>query len=487
MSGKPVVCAAATLGSWGLVLLLLGLPASGAASAVSMADPLRVEARVGPPSLVSAEADWERFCAVLPSWPPATRQELGQLALCNNKRLKIALASLQAQAARHGQSIAAGLPTVSLVTSANARNTQSFPIDNRSELLVQGDQDRLRKTGLSLSLPIPLSGAVTAGIASAHELVSSASWEVQEQMDTVLVDVLRAIFELHLAQALTDVYQSGRALAQESAQIARRREVGGVASQAEVLQAEAAAARSEMDLRRAQEDLFVKQAALASVLALPPEQVARWQLEAAHMGLRVRPLSEQETALDRPAYRRPAMEAVQAKLRAAEHRRSQVRREGWLTASVTAGLAQQTQRNRGLLTQSGLEKTVGLTVAVPIFEGFARHYKVDEASAQLESLQQESEDLRIRIHAEVTQNRAVLMQEDDFKTKAERYLSLSQASHQAALQRYRKGLADIMEVVNAQRELINARAEHLQASTRLAIAQLRVNRDQGRLHEEFRP
>jgi outer membrane protein len=230
-----------------------------------------------------------------------------------------------------------------------------------------------------------------------------------------------------------------------------------------------------------------KQAALAAVLALPPEQVARWRLEATQMGLRVRPLSEQESALDRPAYRRPAIEAIQAKLRAAEHRRSQVRREGWPTASITAGLAQQTQRNRGLLTQSGLEKTVGLTVAVPIFEGFARHYKVNEASAQIESLQQESEDLELRVQAEAAQNRAVLNQEEAFKTQAERYLTLSQASHQAAQQRYRKGLADIMEVINAQRELINARSEHLQASVRLAIAQLRVNRDQGRLHEEFRP
>ena len=470
-----------------MLMLLPGLPSSLWASAASMADPLGVEAKVAPPSQVSAEADWDRFCELVPTWPPATRQELGQMALCRNKRLKITLASLQAQVARHGQSIAAGLPTANLSSSANARNTQSFSINNRPELTVQGDQDRLRKNALSVSMPIALSGALAAGVASAHELVRSASWEVQEQIDTVLAEVLRASFELYLAQALIKVYQSGRALAQESAQIARRREAGGIASQAEVLQAEAAAARSEIELRRAQEDLLAKQAALATVLALPPEQVARWRLEAAHMGLRIRALSEQESALDRPAYRRPALEAIEAKLRAAEHRRSQVRREGWVTASITAGLAQQTQRNRGLLTQSGLEKTLGLTVAVPIFEGFARHYKVDEASAQIQSLQQESEDLQARVHAEAVQNRALLTQEEAFKTQAERYLTLSQASHLAAQQRYRRGLADIMEVINAQRELINARSEHLQASTRLAMAQLRVNRDQGRLHEEFWP
>ena len=486
MSGKPNPCAGAIFGTWA-ALLLLGLPASGWAGAGSIADPLGVEAKIAPPSLVSAEADWERFCVVLPPWPPATRQELGQLALCRNKRLKLTLASMQAQVARHGQSIAAGFPTASLSSSVNARNTESFPINNRPELLVQGDRDRLHKTALSVSVPIPLSGALAAGVASAHELVRSASWEVQEQIDTVLADALRASFELYLAQALIEVYDSGRALSRESAQIARRREAGGMASQAEVLQAEAAAARSEIELRRAQEDLLVKQAALAAVLALPPEQVAGWRLETAHMGLRARPLDQQEPALDRPVYRRPAMEAVLAKLRAAEHRRNQVRREGWVTASVTAALAQQTQNNRGLLTQSGLEKSVGLTVAVPIFEGFARHYKVDEASAQLESLHQESEDLRIRIHAEVTQNRTLLMQEEAFKAQAERYLSLSQASHQAAQQRYRKGLAEVMEVINAQRELINARSEHLQASVRLAIAQLRVYRDEGRLYEEFRP
>ncbi|PUE49514.1 hypothetical protein B9Z45_15695 [Limnohabitans sp. 2KL-17] len=469
------------------ISLCLGLPAGTWAGPGNLADPLGVESRTSPPDLGSAVTDWDQFCATLPAWPPATRQQFGQLALCRNNRLKITLASLQAQVARHGQSISAGLPTASLTSSRSGRNTEAFRIDNRPELLVRGDQERLRKTALSVSVPIPLSGAVAAGIQSAHELVRAASWEVQEQVDTLLAETLKASFELYLAQAMIDVYQSGQELAQESAKIARGREAGGTASLSEVLQAEAASAKSKIDQLRARESLQLKQAALASLLALAPEQVSSWQIDAADIGLRVRPNLDEAPAVDYLAQRRPAMEAVLAKLRAADHRSSQVRREGWFTASVTAGLAQQNQSNRGLITQSGLEKSVGLAVTVPIFEGFARHYKVDEAGAQLEGLRQESEELRLRLESEVGQNRALLIQEVALKTHAELYLSLSQASHQAAQQRYRKGLAEVSEVINAQRELINARSEHLQSSVRLAIAQLRVNRDEGHLLEEYRP
>jgi outer membrane protein len=467
--------------------LYLGLPAGTWAGSARLGDPLGVESRTLPPDLGMAVSDWEQFCADLPAWPPATRLQFGQLALCRNNRLKITLASLQAQVARHGQSISAGLPTASLTSSANARNTASFPINNRPELLVQGDRDRLRKTALSVSVPIPISGAVAAGIQSAHELVRAASWEVQEQIDTLLSDTLKASFELYLAQAMIGIYQSGQELAQDSAKIARGRETGGMASLSEVLQAEAASAKSKIDLLRAHESLQLKQAALASLLALAPEQVSNWRVEAADIGLRVRPDWDKASAVDQLAQRRPAMEAVLAKLRSADHRRSQVRRDGWFTASVTVGLAQQNQSNRGLTTQSGLEKSVGFAVNVPIFEGFARHYKVDEADAQLEGLRQESEELRLRLESEVAQNRALLIQEVALKTHAELYLSLSQGSHQAAQQRYRKGLAEVSEVINAQRELINARSEHLQSSVRLSIAQLRVHRDEGRLLEEFRP
>jgi outer membrane protein len=395
------------------------------------------------------------------------------------------MAAMRIQSARYGASIAAHLPLLGINAQRNIRQTEGFNVSGRPELRTQGDNDHLKKAGLVLSMPLFSSGALLAGTRAAQQAAQAAAWDVQEQTDGLIMDTLKAYYELYLAQSLVAVYESGRALSLESTRVAQQREQGGVSSRAEVFQATAALARADIEYIRALEDAEAKRVILASALAVPPEQLARLRID--HEQIKVfMPVGSRhsESGLDL-TYQRPLYASALAKVEAARHRLEQVTREGRPSVSLAASLSQQNQSNRGIAVQSGLERTLGLTMNIPIFEGFSRTYKVIEAQSQMDAVSQESEDIRIRIDSEITQNRILLRQEINILKNASEYQRVAMASQQSAMERYKKGLTGLVDLINAQRELISAQSEYLQSSVRILMAQLRVIRDEGKLYQEL--
>jgi len=101
---------------------------------------------------------------------------------------------------------------------------------------------------------------------------------------------------------------------------------------------------------------------------------------------------------------------------------------------------------------------VGVTVEVPIFDGFARREKVRLAEADLRAAESElsgSRDAAVR---------EVWKAHTDFKTalckqeSAAKLLIAAENAYAAVLASYRNGLSTYVEVVNAQRNVTSARS-----------------------------
>lgn len=445
-------------------------------------DPLNTLTDVTPPQIGNGVSGWGEFCDAIPNWRRLSRKDALYVALCRNAKIQGSIEALKVFSARHGQSIAANLPSITVNSVQSSRDTASFFIDNRPELKVQGDAERTNKSGVSVSLPIFSSGAMVAAMQSTSHSVRAAALDVQEQADSLIVDTLAAYYEFYLAKALIEVYQHGLSIALQAADVSQRREGGGVGSRSEVLQAESALARAEIDLRRARDEMQSKRIALAALLSIDPEYLLETQIDAAEISddfsVPRHFMNVQDLIQSRPAYA-----SASARFEAAGYRTVQIKREGLPSISLTAGVADQSIENRKITTQSGTEKTFGITLSVPLFEGFGRTYKVREASAQTEVARQEMNAIHVRVESEINQNRTSLLQELEQQQYTQRYVEVSRASHKAALQRYRKGLAELIEVLNAQRELINAESERLRSSVKLIVARMKVQRDQGELSE----
>jgi len=424
--------------------------------------------------------EWEKGCELRPRAETLSRREAAQMALCRNPQLQGSIQAMKVQAARYGQTIAVNFPSLSLQSSHNTRNTADV------SSAVPGHAERIRKTGLYVSMPVFSSGASLSATDSAARTLRAAAMDVQEQVDNVLVNTLLAYYDVYLAQELIVVYENGRSIAQKSVEISTKRATGGIGSYSEVLQAEALLARAEIDLRRAREDLIAKRVALAALMSVPPAELSGGYIskkEIAFSGVSVPPGSEIDAADLINA--RPVYAAAQFRHEASTFRVEQTKREGLPSVALTAGVANQRAINRGVLMEDGPEKTLGVTLTIPIFDGFGRTYKVRESSAAKEVARQDMLAVKDRVAGEIVQNQLSYRQESDLAQYADAYLKASRASHEASLQRYRKGLAEIIEVLNAQRELTNADAEHLRSSIRLIEARVKVNRDHGRLTAEF--
>jgi outer membrane protein TolC len=99
-----------------------------------------------------------------------------------------------------------------------------------------------------------------------------------------------------------------------------------------------------------------------------------------------------------------------------------------------------------------------LTVSVPIFDGFARRYKLDAAAANLRASESELAGARDGAVREVwkayTDFRTSLRKQDS----AARLVTASQNAFDAVLESYRNGLSTYPEILSAQRNLTAARS-----------------------------
>lgn len=82
--------------------------------------------------------------------------------------------------------------------------------------------------------------------------------------------------------------------------------------------------------------------------------------------------------------RHPAIQQARAKWRADQEKITVTRSEGLPTADLTAHISENGFPNQGLSTINQTSRDIGITVSIPLFEGFSRTYKIMEARAQAE-------------------------------------------------------------------------------------------------------
>ncbi len=120
-------------------------------------------------------------------------------------------------------------------------------------------------------------------------------------------------------------------------------------------------------------------------------------------------------------------------------------------------------------------------LTIPIFDGFSRTYKVQGEQAQVEQKEAELADTEHQILMEVVKEHADasaalknLKASDDLLKAAQSALAVSQ-------RKYDKRAADILEVLNTQSALADARQERIRCLAEWRSARLRLLASVGQL------
>jgi len=231
--------------------------------------------------------------------------------------------------------------------------------------------------------------------------------------------------------------------------LARDRKASGLGAGIEVVRAEVQAQSVRQRLIVAEQEAAKEKLALARAIGLPLGQ--RFRLSDPMPFAPAVPLTVEE-AVERAWAGRPDLKAAQARVEAAEKLRQAAQGEGLPSLAATADYGAIGNDVPGALGTY----TVGAALRVPVFEGGRVQARVREAQARVDQERARLADLRARIYYEVQAVFLDLKAASERVSVAEGALALAREQLQQAKDRFAAGVADNLEVVQAQEALADA-------------------------------
>src|SRR5881396_200203 len=304
-------------------------------------------------------------------------------------------------------------------------------------------------------------GERKAGVTMARESLMMANVGFNATHQQIVFTVTRRFYELNTARQKVEVAESSVRAAQTVAQSAQARFDNGLGTKPEVLQAEQQSAQAAFDLEAARGTLSDAQVAFVESLGILPTT----KLQVA--GVSEKPLSEYsgdtlEELIQRALSQRPDLVAKLANLRArrAEVRKAHAAYYPKVALNANAGWTELDVRAKSSPYFGGNEPVygAGISVELPLFDGFARRKKLRIAESELRGAEDEMAHSRDSVIREVWKART------DFETSlrkqesAAKLVAAAESAFAASLEAYQHGLGTYVDVVNAQRNLTAARS-----------------------------
>ena len=402
--------------------------------------------------------------------------EAVDLALCNNSRIKAAWAAIKVQAATVGTARAAYLPTLS--GSASRR-------EDKTRYPGSGLESRTIDTS-------PLNGAANwrlfdfggrgANLEAANQALAAALATHDAVLQKTLAAVIQAYFDAQVTRAAWGAKEKNEVIAQSTLDTARRREARGAGATGETLQAATALARTTLEKNRALGSFRKALSVLIYEIGVEPSTrvILADDLE--------EPPRLAADGLDRwlqvARKHHPALAAARAELEAAQYRVTTTRSEGLPSIDFTANYYENGRLDQSATLSRSQESVVGITLTFPIFDGFSRTYKVRGAEAQVEQKGVELQDSERQILMEVVKAHADARSAVDNLEASGQLLTVAQEALNSSKRKYEKGAADILEILNTQTALADARQERIRSLAEWRSARLRLLASAGSLGRE---
>lgn len=415
------------------------------------------------------------------------------LALCGNPQVRAVWAAIKVQSAALGEAKASSLPTVNF-SAGTVRDETRYPGSPLEKNLQKGET-----ASASFAWRVWDFGSRAANQRAAQQLLEAALFSHDALLQKLLGNVVASYFDVQTTRAAWLARQQTEALAQTTLEISKRRQNQGVGAPSDTLQAATALAKARLERSRARGAYDKAQAVLVNLTGLPKQSevvVSEVVAEAVVSEVVAEAVGEAESEaaqrrvdelkgdlgqwLER-AMDHPSVLAARAQLAAAQERVQSAQAEGAPTVDFNTSYYQNGRPTQGLSGSQTIQSIASLTLNVPVFEGFARTYKVRGAQALAEQRSAELQDSERQILLEVVRTHADAVASLDnlaASVDLQRWALEAAASVQ---RRYERGVSDILEMITAQAALADARQERIRALAEWQSARLRLLASSGAL------
>lgn len=382
--------------------------------------------------------------------------------LCHNPDTKSAFLSLLADADTLGASYSAYFPEIS--ASLSASRSGSISAESKSKSIS-------RSSGISASWTLYDFGQREMTLENAERGLAISGLSYSSTMQGVIASSLGAYFSLLTAQNALDVARESERYAKESFEAASLKHKLGLAPLVDKLQAKTSYEQFRLSIEQAENQLALAKASLASLMGLPVDsdlQVA----ELNDSNLTVDPFSGKVRELiDSAKQRRVDLKSKQLSLENAKTSLRALKRGQLATVSASADMGLDDIDMFNSSTERS--QSIGVSVSIPIFNGFQNTYNRRVAEINLKAQEQQLQRTELDIEKDVLQswnNYQTAKQSWDISW--DQIATASQLKN-IALGRYKEGVGSILEVLNAQNQYRGALQSQL--TTRLSLLTTRID------------
>lgn len=420
-------------------------------------------------------------CAAPPA-RPLTLPDLVDIALCANPATAVAYAASRSAAANVGIARAADLPSLSATVGPTLNRTdyigsQTFTTAGGFSFGATSNQTDFGGTAsLALNYLLFDFGGRAARIDTARQQQAAALAQVADTAQGVALTTITAYDSLLANTGAVTAAQATIRFNRSSFDLADAKRRAGVATPADTLQARTALAQAELTLAQAQGNARTAAGQLAVAIGAPPTTVLNLAPSPALGSADV--LTRDVTTLIADAERlRPDLATARANSQAAV---AQVRAA---RSDLKPSVGVSVQDNLGYANSStdSNRASVGLTVSLPLFDGYGRTYRVAQARAEADRqaalLEQTRQQAGLDVYTQATALRTAIQ----VLATARELINSATASADIAQGRFKAGVGTFTDLLNAQNALANARQQLVNADFGVRDAQARLARAVGQI------
>jgi outer membrane protein TolC len=404
--------------------------------------------------------------------------EAVRLAAKQNVAVESARYRVQSAQARVTERRADLLPNVSGAASER-RNTlnsaAAFPIelpmpgiDSRGSILGPLDVfDARARVSQSVFDP-----AARARVQSARTGVAAADADVGQTADLAASAAANAYLSVLRADAVYRARLQDSTLASELLRIARDQLSAGTGVALDVTRARSQLTSSRSQLILARNERDRTRIDLARTLSLP---LVNLVLVDSLSTLPLDVATTEREALETAYKGRNDLQSISLQAEAARQQARAIEKERLPTVGVAADYGVSQRNGRSYLPTYG----VGVSLSLPIFDGFRREARVEEQTTVARELDARARDLRTQVEADVRIAVLNLASSTEAVAAARERLSLAEQEVAQSRERFQAGVSGNADVITASLTLNSARTQLVDALTSYQASRVALARAQG--------
>ncbi|QIO06601.1 TolC family protein [Acinetobacter shaoyimingii] len=400
-------------------------------------------------------------------------------AICNNPDTKNAWIETKIRAAQEKMVQSQYYPQVSATADyiKGKSNTQY----KNTDLLTY--DSKIKKYGVAVQATWLLYdfGSRKQLLKESENLLAMSFAQQDYVLQTVMLQAIQAYYEVLKVEVQIDNAKQLESFAKKNYDIASARYNAGAGIRSDQLQMHANWVKAKSDLIKLNGDLKVAKGNLAAVMGNMAYQnfnVQSNSLKEIEL-IDLKPIQELLTAAGKT---NPQLKQSQYAINAAQHKVKSVERTRYPTISFVSNFDNSTQDGEGSYAYTTQQMQTGLQLNFPIFDGFNRKNKVVEARQLLQQKYVEKEKIEQQIAQDVWKNYNLLQASIENINALKVLSSSAEQSYSVSQGRYKAGVGNILELINAQNLLTESKMKYSTALTEYLVIRFQLLSNVGTLN-----